>query len=276
MTDRIGYLGPRGTNTEEALLSIMEIEEPRLLPLATISDVIKEVEAGTITQGIVPIENSIEGSVNETLDMLAFEAERAKIIREITIPISHNLIARSGTTLDQITAVISIPQATAQCRHFLETRMPNVPVTAANSTAEAVQLASVKDAGWAAIGTELAAKIYGLEVIAHDIEDYKDNKTRFGLIGTELPKSSGKDKTSIACFIYEDRPGSLLQILQELAFRYVNLTKIQSRPTKKALGEYCFFIDMEGHVDDPVIVDALKCIQCKIRAVKILGSYPRG
>lgn len=275
--EKIGYLGPRGTNSEEALLKYTAEQECECVSLSSISDVIKAVEDGTADKGIVPIENSIEGSVNETLDMLAFETEKTVIEGEITIPVSHNLIANPGLAMEDIKAVVSLPHATAQCRHFLQVNLANIPVIAANSTAEAViRVAEHPEELLAAIGTRLAAEIHNLNILAVDIEDFKDNRTRFGIVGREQAPPTGKDKTSVVCFIHEDRPGSLLQILQELAFRYINLTKIQSRPTKKALGDYCFFLDMEGHINDPVIADALKCLRCKIRAVKVLGSYPRG
>lgn len=275
--ERLGYLGPRGTNSEEALLSVISsAEEKDLIPYATVSDVVRAVESREIDKGIVPLENSIEGSVNETLDSLALESKDTVIEKEITIAVSSNLIARQGVALADIDKIVSHPQAIAQCRHFLQENLPDIQIEAANSTAEAVFRASQQNGNSAAIGTRLAAEIYGMQILKADIEDFKENRTRFGLVGREIPGPTGNDKTSIACFIYEDRPGSLLQILQELAFRYINLTKIQSRPTKKALGEYCFFIDMEGHISDAIIADALKCLKCKIRSVKILGSYPRG
>ncbi|MDP3013064.1 MAG: prephenate dehydratase, partial [Candidatus Subteraquimicrobiales bacterium] len=178
--------------------------------------------------------------------------------------------------LKDIKMIISHPQATAQCRRYLAQKLSGVVIEAANSTAEAVRKVSLqKDKGIAAIGTRLAAELYGLEIVASNIEDFKDNLTRFVLVGRKATKRTGKDKTSIVCFIYADRPGSLLQILQEFAYRHINLTKIQSRPTKKALGEYCFWIDMEGHIEDEAVASAIKCLKCKTREVKMLGSYPK-
>jgi prephenate dehydratase len=271
---KIGYLGPRGTFTEEAVLKNIKIVEKDLKPFSTVFDVIMAVEKNEVDKGIVPIENSIEGPINATLDMLAFESDLL-IEKEIVVHIKHNLIGKPKTSLSDVNKIISHPQATAQCRKFLRHNLPDVPVEAANSTAEAVMKASNSNGKVVAIGTKLAAKIYGLEVLTEDIEDFEDNLTRFVILGREQPKSTGFDKTSIVCFIYEDRPGSLLQILQEFAFRYINLTKISSRPTKKGLGDYCFFIDMEGHIEDEVVSSAVKCLECKIRKVKILGSYPR-
>ncbi len=271
---KIGYLGPRGTFCQEALLNAIKVDEKDLVPYPTEYDVIMAVEKNEVEQGIIPIENSIEGTVNVTLDTLTFEANLL-IEREIISPISHNLITHPGIAFKDISKIISHPQATAQCRQFLTKGLPNVPLMAANSTAEAVKLVAEGEKSFAAIGTKLAAQIYGLEVLASDIEDYKDNQTRFVLVGRKPTRRTGHDKTSIVCFIYEDRPGMLLQILQEFAYRYINLTKIQSRPTKKALGDYCFWIDLEGHIDDEIVASAIKCLKCKLREVKILGSYPR-
>lgn len=276
MNRKFGYLGPRGTNAEEALVNNLKVSEESLVPFSTVSEVIFAVARDEVQQGVVPIENSIEGSVNETLDILTFSVDGVFIQKEIVVPITHHLVARQGIEIKGISAIVSHPQATAQCRNYLSENLSQKPIIAANSTAEAVKKVAEQDGAWAAIGTELAANIYGLKILASDIEDYRDNQTRFVLVGKEMAERTGNDKTSVVAFIFENRPGSLLQILQELSFRYINLTKIQSRPTKKALGEYCFWIDMEGHVEDDVVADALKCLRCKLRDVKVLGSYPRG
>lgn len=274
MSYKVGFLGPRGTFTEEALLSVMKLDSDDLISFSNERDVIRAVDKGKVAKGIVPIENSIEGSVNSTLDTLAFEAD-CIIEKEIIISTRHNLIGRKGTDLQDVTTVISHPQATAQCRKYLSKKLKGATILAANSTAEAVKKVAKGPSNMVAIGTSLAARIYELEVLESDIEDFKDNKTRFVLVGKEPVARSGNDKTSVVCFIYEDRPGSLLQILQEFAYRYINLTKIQSRPTKKGLGDYCFWIDIEGHLEDEAIASAIKCLKCKIRSVKVLGSYPR-
>lgn len=271
---KYGYLGPAGTFCQEALVNILKVDNKDTVSYPTVYDVILAVEKKEVEKGIVPIENSIEGSVNATLDMLTFEADLL-IEREIIAPIRHNLIVKPSISFKDITAVISHPQATAQCRQFLSKGLPNAPIIAANSTAEAVKKVAEEEKGAAAIGTKLAAELYGLEVLASDIEDFKDNQTRFVVVGREAAARTGKDKTSLVCFIFEDRPGMLLQILQEFAYRYINLAKIQSRPTKKALGDYCFWIDLEGHAQDEVIASAIKCLRCKLREVKVLGSYPR-
>ncbi|MDI6715337.1 MAG: prephenate dehydratase [Actinomycetota bacterium] len=270
---KIGFLGPWGTYSQEALFKLLPVREDDIVPYPTEADVIRAVERGEVEAGVVPIENSIEGSVNVTLDVLAFETS-LYIQKEVIIPISHNLIARPGVKLEDITTIVSHPQPIAQCRRYLSTKLPNASIEFANSTAAAVKLVSEQNRPMAAIGTKLAADLYGLSIIDSGIEDFEDNQTRFVLIGKDLTKRTGHDKTSIVCFIFVDRPGSLLQILQEFAYRYINLTKIQSRPTKKALGDYCFFIDFEGHIEDEVVESVLKCLKCKIREVKILGSYP--
>lgn len=253
---------------------MVKVDEKNLVPYPTEQEVIRAVEKGKVDKGIVPIENSIEGSVNVTLDMLTFEASLF-IEREIIVPVRHNLVAPKGLKMSEIVEVLSHPQATAQCRRYLDKNLRGVPVLAANSTAEAVKQVAERKDKVAAIGPKLAADIYGLSILDGGIEDFKDNETRFVIVGRESAPRTGRDKTSVVCFIYEDRPGSLLQILQEFAYRYINLTKIQSRPTKKALGDYCFWMDMEGHLEDEIIASALKCLECKLRKVKVLGSYPR-
>ncbi|MHB8894622.1 MAG: prephenate dehydratase [Candidatus Geothermincolia bacterium] len=269
----IGYLGPRGTFTQEALEANLKSQFDPEVPFATIPEVLNAVQSGDVDSGIVPIENSIEGSVNVTLDTLAFETDLV-IEREVVQPVKHCLIARPGVSRDQIEGIVSHPQATAQCRGFLARWFGDVPITAANSTADAAMEVSRSDRPLAAIGTELAARIYGLEVLDRDMEDYPGNVTRFVVVGRQKAARTGKDKTSIACFIQANRPGSLLEILQEFASRGVDLTKIESRPTKKVLGEYYFFIDIEGHVGDTEVAAAIGSLVGKLRELKLLGSYP--
>lgn len=268
---RIAFLGPVGTHTEEALLSL-EMPDITPQPYPTIEDVFAAVERGKADLGMVPIENSIEGSVNATLDGLAFGGDLT-IQREVVRDIHHALVAAPGVTRHEITGIVSHPQASAQCRKWLATELPGKPVIAANSTAEAVQRA-VAEPGLGAIGTRLAAELYGGEVLEDAIEDYGGNQTRFVLIGRGIQPRTGHDKTSLALFIHESRPGALLMILSEFAFGQINLTKIQSRPTKRQLGDYMFFVDLEGHVQDPNVALALDCLRLKLREVKVLGSYP--
>jgi prephenate dehydratase len=283
---RIAFLGPPGTFSEEALLSQPDLAAGELVPIRSIPEVIAEVDQGRADMAVVPIENAIEGSVTATLDSLAFGSSLELVIqRELVLPIDMHLCARPGTELSDVTAVVSIPHATAQCREWLARKLPGVEIQAANSTAEAA-LAVAEDrpakgkgkaqAGGgarAAISTSLAAKLYGLDVLAADIEDHPDNETRFVVIGYGIPARTGHDKTTIVVFQNQDRPGSLLGILQEFAARAVNLTKLESRPTKRGLGNYCFFIDCEGHISDELVYDVLRNLAAK-HEVRFLGSYP--
>ena len=274
---RLAYLGPPGTFTEEALLSCPEADGAELVPMTTVPDVIAAVEAKEVDGGVVPIENSIEGSVNITLDTLAFEADGVTIRREIVLPIRHALLAKQGVAMESIVAVVSHPHATGQCRKFLVENVPTAEIRAANSTAEAARIVAERGPiePWAAIGTELAAQLYGLVVLAPDIEDRRENSTRFVLVGRDPVPPTGTDKTSVVCFIAKDRPGALLAILHEFSDRSINLTKLESRPTKERLGEYCFFIDIEGHGDEDEVKHALTSLRTKILDVKVMGSYPR-
>ncbi len=273
--ERVGFLGPPGTFSEEAILKVLDIKENNLVSYPSPQAVIKAVDEGKVSRGIVPVENSIEGSVNETLDTLVFDSSNDVLIqKEIISNIHHNLIAPAKTGIKDIKRVYSHPQAAAQCRKYIKNKLPSADIIASSSTAEAAKIAYERN-NTAAIGTKLASKLYGLEQIDKNIEDFEENKTRFVLIGKEQAKITGKDKTSIACFIKKDQPGMLLQILQEFADRDINLTKIQSRPTKKALGEYYFWIDLEGHIEDKNVGEVLDSLENKLREIRFLGSYPR-
>jgi len=269
---RYAYLGPKGTFSEEALLAL-GVDDLEPVPCPSIEEVFAVVGAGRADAGIVPIENSVEGSVNATLDTLAFDSDLT-ISAETVLEVRHALIAAPGTQLSDIREVVSHPHATAQCRKWLSRNLPNAEVAAANSTAEAVESA-VGQQGVAAVGTRLAAERYGGVVLSDSIEDFADNKTRFVVVDRDQPARSGDDKTSLALFLHRDKPGALLMILSEFAYGEINLTKIQSRPTKRVLGEYMFFVDLEGHQTDAAVATALNCLRLKLRTVKILGSYPR-
>lgn len=273
MSERVGYLGPPGTFTEEALLNLKLPAETRYVPLQTIPDVLQAVAEHQIDRGIVPVENSIEGTVNATTDMLVFEVE-LKIESEVVLPVDHNLLVRPGVTLADVEGIYSIPHATAQCRRFLSRYLPGVGLTPTNSTADAARLIASEHPRGAAVATKLAAELYGLSVLAPDIQDETENSTRFIMVGRNGTRPTGNDKTSIVCFIQLDRPGSLLGILQEFASRSINLTKVESRPTKQRLGEYCFLIDLEGHMLDPHVAAALDALDQSLPQVKRLGSYP--
>ena len=272
---RVGFLGPPGTFTEEALLSQPDLATDELVSLRSMPEVLAATQSGEVDLGFVPIENSIEGTVNISLDALIFENELL-IQREVVAAIRMHLLAPPGMTLEDVTHVVSIPPALAQCRGYLASKLPDVVEVAANSTAEAVQqVGESREPGTAALGTLLAAELYGLEVLAADIEDHPDNSTRFVLVAREgIPPATGHDKTSIVCFQHADRPGSLHAILGQFSARNLNLTKLESRPTKRGLGDYCFIIDLEGHVDDEVVADCLRDLHAQLAGVKFLGSYP--
>lgn len=272
---RIGFLGPRGTFTEQALRTQPDLAGAVLVPLPTMADVLLATESGDVDLGFVAIENSIEGAVNVTSDTLAFDVD-VLIQREVVISVQQHLMGLAGSRLPDIGEVISIPHATAQARNFLRRELPNVKTRAANSTAEGAQVvADTGDPTLAAIGNELAAELYGLVILASDIEDHPENQTRFVAVSPNaVPPPTGHDKTSIVVAQRADRPGSLLAILQEFAARSINLTKLESRPTKKALGDYCFLLDLEGHVSDDVVADCLRALRVKHGTVKFLGSYP--
>ena len=271
----VTFFGPEGTFTEEALLSQPDLAALPRVPERTIPDVIAAVERGAYSVGVVPIENMIEGSVSITLDTLAFESELL-IQREVDLPISLSFCVRPGVALSEIRSVLSYPIAIAQCRAWLARKVPLAEFQAANSTADAAREVARSKRPLGAICNPLAAQRYELEVVARDIEDHPENQTRFVVVGHGVPGPTGHDKTSIVVFQRADRPGSLLAILQEFAARAINLTKLESRPTKKSLGDYCFFIDLDGHIADELVADALRTVAAKQARVKFLGSYPVG
>jgi prephenate dehydratase len=271
---RIGFLGPPGTFTEQALLGQEDLAAEELVPLLSIPDVLAATEAGDVDLGFVPVENAIEGSVNVTLDTLAFETTLL-LQREVVLTVDLHLLVRPGTKLEDVRTVVSMPMATAQVRGFLGRELPGVTTIAANSTAEAARIVSEDGEGIAAIAPSHAAELYGLDILAAGIEDHPDNATRFVAVAREgIPAPTGHDKTTIVCFQRVDQPGSLLAMLQEFAARAINLSKLESRPTKRGLGDYCFIIDLEGHVGDELVADCLRDLKAKALDVKFLGSYP--
>lgn len=270
-----GFLGPPGTFTQEALLQVVDPEQAELVYYPTVEEVIEAVEQGDVERGMVPIENSVEGTVNASIDALGFDTEGLLIEREVILPVRLHLLGRPGTTLEDVKEVYSMPHATAQCRRWLRVNLSSAKIIAANSTAEAAGRVAYEKAATAAIGPNLAAQLFALEVIARDVTDHPEAETRFVVVGREAAESSGRDKTSLVVFIAEDKPGALLEILQVFAERKINLTKLESRPTKRVLGEYCFFIDLEGHVENEVVADSLKTLESKVARLKSLGSYPR-
>lgn len=271
----IGFLGPPGTFTEEALLAEADLAGAELVPLHTIADVLTAVDAGEVAAGFVPIENSIEGTVPVTLDHLVFESELL-IQAESVLDIHLHLLAPAGTKVEDVRRVVSFPHASAQCRRFVRDVLGGAEVMASNSTAEAARLVGSERAeGTAAIAPMLAGKMYGLEAIAERIEDFGENQTRFLLVASRgVPAPTGHDRTSIVCFQQADRPGSLHEILSHFSARSLNLTKIESRPTKQSLGDYCFVIDLEGHIADEVVGDCMRELHLSLAGLKFLGSYP--
>jgi prephenate dehydratase len=273
---RVAYFGPAGTFTEEALLTQPDLAAGDRTPFAAVPEVLAAVERGDADGGVVPIENMIEGSVSVTLDTLAFDSDLL-IQREIDLPVSLNLCVQPGVALADVRTVVSFPHAIAQCRGWLAKKLPGAQARASHSTSDAArEVSKSKRTDMAAICNSLAAELYGLEVLAREVEDHPENETRFVLVGRGVPAPTGHDKTSIVCFQRKDQPGSLLSILQEFAARAINLTKLESRPTKRGLGDYCFFVDCEGHVSDEVVADALRNLVAKQAEVKFLGSYPVG
>lgn len=273
-TDRVGYLGPAGTFSEQALLTQPDLAAAVRVPFESFADLLFAVHEGTLDYGFVAVENAIEGSVNITMDTLAFDVDLL-IQREVILPVEMNLMVRPGVSLSEITTVSSFPHAYAQCRTWLRANLPAAELLATSSTAGAAEaVAGTDDRSLAAIANARAADVYGLEILAHDIEDHPENATRFALVARSgVPHPTGHDKTSMVVFQRADTPGSLLGILQEFAARRINLSLLLSRPTKTALGDYCFLIDADGHLADDVMADCLRSLKIK-QNVKFLGSYP--
>ena len=271
---RVAYLGPPGTFSDEAVGRCELVAGAERRDYPSIPDVFDAMARGEADVALVPIENSLEGSVGATLDLL-FQRAGLKIKRELHLPVRQNLLARPGLGLGDVRRVLSIPIALAQCQGFLRARLPGVPHEHTPSTAEAARRAAeLPDA--AAVGSRAAAERYGLEVLAAAIQDADDNVTRFVLLSREDEKPTGRDRTSIAFTLDRDRPGGLYEVLGELATRQINLSKIESRPSKQALGHYVFFIDFEGHRAEPKGAEALAGVLERVHALHLFGSYPRG
>jgi len=271
----IAYFGPEGTFTEEALLSEPDYRAAAIEPRATIPEVLEAVHSGEVALGFVPVENAIDGTVRDTLDALVMDFDLL-IQREVVLDIHLHLMAAAGTEAAQVRRVLSFPVALAQCRKYLATHLPSAAPVAANSTADAARLVGEDGTpGDAAIAPRLAATLYGLSILAEDVEDYPGNQTRFIAVSRAgIPAPTGHDRTSIVCYQRSDRPGSLHGILGQFAARNINLTKVESRPTKRGLGDYCFVIDLDGHVADEVVADCLRTLHAELAGVKFLGSYP--
>ena len=265
----IGFLGPEGSFTHEAVTTL---GDGRAVAVATIGDLLADVAAGRLDRALVPIENAIEGTVSATIDGLVFDYD-LYIEREVVLPIHLHLLARPGVSLAEVTTVWSYVHALGQCRQFLGSIAATTSQT--TSTSQAARLVAESSEPWAAVGSALAGDLFSLVRVASDIEDHGGNATRFVLVGrSSIAPPSGNDRTTIVCFQDADRPGSLYGILGRFAARDINLTKLESRPTKKGLGDYCFVIEFEGHVADDLVADCLADLQAHLARVKFLGSYP--
>jgi prephenate dehydratase len=270
---RVAFLGPAGTFGEVAALKLDP--EAEMVPCASHAAVAAAVESGEADVGVLAIENSLNGSVAETLDILIHDTD-LKIQGEIVVPVVHNLVGAPGTRLEDIRVVYSHPQALGQCRHFLERELPHAQVEAALSTAGAVGMALAHGAEAAAISTERAAELHGGAILARAIQDADNNVTRFVVVGRGMPPPTGRDRTSIAfTFAEEGRPGSLAGVLNEFGNRQINCTKMESRPTKEVFGAYVFLIDFEGHAEEPLGREVLEAIRPLCATLKVFGSYPR-
>jgi prephenate dehydratase len=276
---RVAYLGPPGTFTEDALREAVGDQAIDALPMASIYAAIIAVQAGEADRALVPFENAIEGAVSATLDTLAFDAEGVTIVGEYDLPIRHCLIAREELPLERIEVVLSHPQASAQCARFIRESLPRAEVRAAASTAEAVRLVSESDEPWAALGAVSAARRYKAAVLRDGIEDEPDNVTRFVWVAPAGTATDGPApwRTSLVfAELGEDRPGALVDALQAFSERGVNLTRIESRPLRRGLGRYMFFLDLEGPQEETEVAAAIEDLRSKAESVRILGSYPIG
>jgi len=273
--DTVAYLGPEGTFTETAARMLRLGTDPSsLVACRDVLEVFRTVERGDAARGVVPIENTLEGSVTATLDALAFETDLL-IHGELELPVNLVLAVVPGTTLETIVSVRSHIVALGSSRRWLGENLGHVEQLASASTARAAQEVSELGRNHAAIVNPLAAERYGLEVIAEGLADRTGNMTRFVMVGKHVPPATGWDKTSLVVYIDTNRPGALLKLLEIFATRDLNLTKIESRPTKTELGEYCFFLDVEGHLSDERVGDALAMVKRTQRDVRLLGSYRR-
>lgn len=270
----IGYFGPAGTFTHQALRTVTDADAT---PFSTVPGVLDAVRSGEVQAGLVPIENSVEGGVTATLDNLAAGAPLL-IVSEVLLPVSFVLAVRPGTRLADVRRILTHPHAHAQTRDWVTATLPAAIVTEGGSTAGAAAEVADPDSRFdAAICARVAADLYGLECAASDIADNPDAVTRFVMVRRPggIPEHTGADKTTLVAYMHADHSGALLEILQQFAMRGVNLTRIESRPTKKAFGEYCFSIDAEGHIGEPRLRGTLKGLHRVCRKVTFLGSYPR-
>jgi prephenate dehydratase len=274
---RLGYLGPEGTFSEEAVRSAPEAAQAELVALPTVRDTVMAVDDGTVERAVVPIENALEGAVPVTFDTIADDDTDVLIVGEVVIAVAPCLIARDGIAFDAIERVISHPQANSQCARFLRERLPRALVAPTSSTAEAVRIVATSDQPWAALGTRRAAELYGANVLVEAVADEPSNATRFVWLAREAdPRDPSRpSKTSLTFWGAGDTsPGWLVRCLSEFAFRGVNLTKIESRPLRARLGHYRFFVDCEGDAREGSVAEAVDGLRTHCEQVRILGSYP--
>lgn len=277
---RVAFLGPEGTFTEEALRAsagdALGGEPWEGVPVATVHETVMSVQEGSAERAVVPIENALEGGVAATLDALAGEAEDVRISAEAVRPVRHCLIAREDVPLDALTAVLSHPQALAQCAHFLSSRTPAAARRPATSTAEAVRAVAEGREPIAAVGPRLAAELYGCRVLADAIEDHPGNVTRFVWLARSGAAVRGEaSKTSLVFWGFADEsPGALVAVLREFSDRGINLTRIESRPRRVRLGHYMFFADLDGAAEAPPVSEALEALRGRVHSLRVLGSYP--
>ncbi len=282
--ERVGYLGPEGTFTEEALLTSARPDSVEPVALATIYDTVMALARGELDWAVVPMENSLEGSINVTLDLLAVEAGSVEIVGEALLRIRHSLIGAEMLALEEIETVLTHPQVPGQCTRFLRGELAHARVLPASSTAEAVRVVSAEaKSGQAALGTVLAARIYGGTVIRENVEDRDDNETRFAWLGPRgtaatpplRERGGGEWKTSLVFWgLGAERPGWLLRCLEEFSSRDLNLTKIESRPLREGMGNYMFFVDLTGSTGEQSVTEAIAGLGALCEEVLILGSYP--
>ncbi len=267
----IAYLGPPGTWSEAAAI-LYGGSLHKLLSLGSTPAVVSAIETGLADVGVLPVENSLEGAVGATLDLLIHETD-LRITAEVVVPIRHLLLAKPETTFADIRVLRSHPQSLGQCRRFVERVLPKVTTAASLSNTAAVE-EMLAEAGSAAISTPRAAELYPVQVLARDIQDKQTNETRFLVLAPEDAPMSGNDKTSIAFSIRENKPGGLVALLNEFAANGINLTKVESRPARERLGQYIFLCDLEGHRDEPLVAAALARVQQQAEWLKLFGSYP--
>ena len=272
MAQTLAFLGPSGTYTEEAAL--LYDGSARLLPFPNITAVGSAVASGEAVQGVVPIENSIEGSVNFTLDLLVSQGSLL-IQHEMVLPIEHYLMGSPGTRFEDIEVIYSHPQALAQCREYLERKFPTAERSASLSTAQAVGDALQSRVPAAAIAPLRAAELYSAEILDSRIQDVATNVTRFVVLAKSDHAPTGNDKTSLFFTFEEDVPGQLYTVMGEFAHREINLAKIESRPTKRSLGQYVFFVDCDGHRQDRLLGDAIDAVRGRVSSLRVMGSYPK-